>query len=164
MKTKYPRFSLRLLLDAIFADGASKEIKAYSSSFMKDDGLMKRMDTLFSLGGHWQKDSAMSDWVVFKAAKVCAREASRLTERASRSGRTEDANFFRVASNRITVEMVKSFRVPDLTERYECVTPYLQCILKAVIGKEGKPDVKGSRNPDDVSYISVKCIRNKTNR
>jgi hypothetical protein len=131
MKTRYPRFSLRMFLDAIFADGASKDVKGFSSSFMKDSGLVKLMDILFDLGG--LKDTK---WVVSKAAEVCAREASRLTDHASRSGQTEDANSFRVNSKRITVEMIESFRMPDLTKRYAKVSPYLQCILRAVIGKE----------------------------
>jgi hypothetical protein len=152
MKTRYPRFSLRMFLDAIFADGASKEVKGFSSSFMKDSGLVKLMDILFDLGG--LKDTDMSKWVVSKAAEVCAREASRLTDRASRSGQTEDAYSFRVNSKRITVKMIESFRMPDLTKRYAKVSPYLQCILRAVIGKEGKPDGEGSRNPDDVRQLT----------
>jgi hypothetical protein len=146
MKSRFPRFSLRMLLDTIFAKDASKTIKEYAGNFMKDDGLVRFMDKLYNLGG-----SEMSDWVVNMAGNVCAREASGLTERASRSGHTENANFFRVVSKRLTVEMVKSFRVPDLTKRYARLAPNLQCILKAVIGKEGKPVLEGSRNPDDVS-------------
>ena len=58
-------------------------------------------------------------------------------------GGPSDANFFRVNSKRVTVEMVESFRVPDLTEQYLRVSPYLHCILKGVIGKEGKSDIEG---------------------
>jgi hypothetical protein len=140
MKSKFPRFSLWMLLDTNFV------IKEYAGNFMKVDGLVRFMDKLYNLGG-----SEMSDWVVKTAGNVCAREASGLTERASRSGHTENANFFRVVSKRLTVEMVKSFRVPDLTKRYARLAPNLQCILKAVIGKEGKLVLEGSQNPDDVS-------------
>ena len=146
MKSKYPRFSLRMLLDTIFAKGASKTIREYVGNFTKDGGLVKFMDKLYGLRG-----SETSDLVVNMAGDVCAREASRLTERASRSRQTEDANFFRVVSKRLTVDMVKSFSIPDLTQRYARLTPHLQCILKAVISKEGKPELEGSRNPDDVS-------------
>jgi len=141
-----------MFLDAIFVDGASKEVKGFSSSFMKDSGLVKLMDILFDLGR--QKDTDMSKWVVSKAAEVCAREAFRLTDRALRSGQTENANSFQVNSKRITVEMIESFRMPHLTKRYVKVSLYLRCILGVVIGKEGKRDGKGSCNPDDVCQLT----------
>jgi hypothetical protein len=147
MKLRFPRFSLWMLLDTIFAKDVSKTIKEYAGNFMKDDGLVRLMDKLYNLSG-----SEMSDWVVKTAGDVCAREASGLTARASRSGHTENANFFRVVSKQLTVEMVKSFRVPDLTKQYVHLAPNLQCILKAVIRKEGKLVLEGSQNPDDVSH------------
>ena len=148
MKLEYPRFSLRMLLETIFAADVPAELKTYSSSFMKDDGLLKFMDTLLGLED-W-KDSAMLNWVVNMAAEVCAKEASRLTERASRSGRTRGAPlsfFFRVNSKRVTVEMVESFRVPDPHGAVFTRLPYLQGILKGVIGKEGKSDIERESQP-----------------
>lgn len=131
MKSKSPRFSLRMLLET---KDASKTIKEYAGNFMKDEGLVRLMDKLYNLGG-----SEMSDWIVKTAGNVCAREASGLTEGASRCGHTENATLFCVVSKRLTVEIVKSFRVPDLTKRYARLAPNLQCILKAVIRKKGKP-------------------------
>ena len=52
-----------------------------------------------------------------------------------------------------TVEMVDSFHIPQLTARYDWVTPNLQYILHAVIAKDGVHRVVGSRDPDNVIYL-----------
>lgn len=67
----------------------------------------------------------------------------------------KDTDFFHVSSRKVTVDMVELFLVPELTAGYNRVTPHLQRILKSVIGKQGKPHVVDSQNPDDVSNRSI---------
>ena len=92
---------------------ASKTIKEYAGNFMKDEGLVRLMDKLYNLGG-----SEMSDWIVKTAGNVCVREASGLTEgRLLGCGHTENATLFCVVSKRLTVEIVKSFQGPSISQK-----------------------------------------------
>jgi len=61
-------------------------------------------------------------------------------------------HYFCVSPKQVTVAMLNAFRIQDLVERYERITPYLQHILKAIIGeKGGMQKRKRSCNSDHVS-------------
>lgn len=103
----------------------------------------------------WTKckhDAGFQDWVVGCGASVCAKECSWLSDRASEGPHYEDAQFLRVSPKDLTVSMVESFRMRDLTDRYERTTPRLQAFLRTVIGKEsdGEEEASSGRNMDDV--------------
>lgn len=114
MKQTHDRFTMRMLLGAIFKPSASSKVKGFATSFKKDSGgVISLLEILFNFGGSLEEE--VSDWVIEKAGQICAKEASRLTERASRGGLEDDAAFFRVKSKDIMVDMVESFRIPQLT-------------------------------------------------
>ncbi|KIM91755.1 hypothetical protein PILCRDRAFT_37823, partial [Piloderma croceum F 1598] len=159
MKSKYDRFKLHKLLAAIFEPGASNKVKGFTTSFKKDlDGVVLLLEILYGFGD--VPGEYVLAWVIEKAGQICDKEASRLTERASRGGLEDDAAFFRVTTKSITVEMVDSFRIPQLTARYDRVTPNLQSILRAVIAKDGVHRVVGSRDPDNCQTQITSMIYN----
>ncbi|KAH7917199.1 hypothetical protein BV22DRAFT_997805, partial [Leucogyrophana mollusca] len=114
MKAEFPRFSLKQFLKTLFTsqDGG---IKNYSNIFLADDGHVMLLDIWWEKSGG--RDSSMSGWVVSQVADVCARECSQLTDRASRGPHYNDAQSLRISPRQITVSMVESFRIKDLTER-----------------------------------------------
>jgi hypothetical protein len=147
------RFSLRDFLHTLFTSDVGS-ITNTSNVFLADGGDIHLMDIWW--GNRWEKrglkSQTMYKWAVEKAAAVCAKECGWLTDNASKGPHFEDAQFLRVSSKQVTIEMLNTFRIQDLAERYERVTPYLQHILKIIIGeKEGVPKSKRSRNPDYVS-------------
>ena len=157
MKTRYPRFSLRLFLETLFTS-QNHIITNYSGIFLAGDGVLPLMDIL------WTKrasEDTMRDWVIDKAASICARECSWLTDHASDGPHYSDAKLLRVTPEDVTVSLVESFRLSDLTEQYDRLTPYLQAFLRVVVGKnsigelEGHPAARGGRNADDVRHIRV---------
>jgi len=104
----------------------------------------------------WEKRGLKSPttckWVVEKAAAICAKECSWLTDNASKGPHFEDALFLCVSPKQVTVAMLNAFYIQDLVEIYERITPYLQHILKAIIGeKGGMQKRKRSHNSDHVS-------------
>ncbi|KAH7903018.1 hypothetical protein BJ138DRAFT_1021237, partial [Hygrophoropsis aurantiaca] len=109
------------------------------------------------LGLWWQKfgnkDSSLVSWVVPRAAEVCARECSWLTDRASHGPHYSEAQSLRVSPKQVTVLMVESFRLKDLTNCYDRLMPHLQTILRGAIGK-GDIDIdivgEHGRCPNDV--------------
>lgn len=73
---------------------------------------------------------------------------------ASKGLNFDDAEFLRVKSTDLNVKMLHTFRIGDLRDRYERVTPCLQVILKAVVGKT-EPEHADSRNPDMASHPCI---------
>jgi hypothetical protein len=138
-------FSLRLLLETLFAYNAPSSIKRYSGKFINAGGPLSLMETWYD-----SNDPEMVNWVIAKAARACEKEAQDLTNRASRGPHAMDADFLRLKSSSITVEAVESFRVASLLERYERTTPNFQLILKHFIGKTGPQKSPGTRDPDMV--------------
>ena len=146
----FPRFSMHQFLETAFTTDDS-HIKNFSGTFLAGDGPLKMMEIWWKACG--VRNEELMDWVVQKAAVVCAREASFLTDRASEGPHGVDANELRVSARDVTVQMVNEFCIRDLTARYERVTPRLRAILKAVIAKDTKEIETGSRNPDAVSSV-----------
>lgn len=84
---------------------------------------------------------------------LCLCKGVQLVVRSGNEGpHYEDAQFLRVSPKDLTVSMVESFRMRDLTDRYERTTPRLQAFLRTVIGKEsdGEEEASSGRNMDDV--------------
>ncbi|KAJ7852487.1 hypothetical protein B0H14DRAFT_2354750 [Mycena olivaceomarginata] len=73
---------------------------------------------------YWQfdVDSTVKNWIVEKAAAICAQEASFLTDQASRG-----PHF---------VQRLQTFSVLDLVALYDHTTPHIQAILGAAIRKK----------------------------
>ena len=94
-------------METIFAADVPAELKTYSSSFMKDDGILKFMDTLFGLRG--LKDSAMSNWAGEHGRRgMCKRSIQAHRTRLQGAGRSRTPISFRVNSKRVMgVEMVE---------------------------------------------------------
>jgi hypothetical protein len=129
-----------------------------SNIFLADGGDLHLMDIWW--GNRWEKhglkNQAMYKWAVEKAATVCAKECGWLTDNASKGPHFEDAQFLRMSPKQVTIKMLNTFCIRDLAEQYEWVTPYLQHILKIIIGeKEGVQKSKRHRNPDHVSLSAV---------
>ncbi|KAJ7273913.1 hypothetical protein C8J57DRAFT_1594584 [Mycena rebaudengoi] len=120
-------------------------IKNYTNKYLQSGGALELMKMV--VGDKGLQDEQIGDWIVEKAADICAREGSWLTDRASKGPNFDDAEFLRVKSTDLNVKMLHKFRIGDLRDRYERVTPRLQVILKAVVGKT-EPEHAGSRNPD----------------
>jgi hypothetical protein len=75
---------------------------------------------------------------------------------ASKGPRFKDAQFLHVSPKQVMVAMLNAFCIQDLVERYECITSYLQHILKTIIGeKGGMQKRKRSRNSDHVSPANM---------
>ncbi|KAK7013388.1 hypothetical protein R3P38DRAFT_2546058 [Favolaschia claudopus] len=99
------------------------------------------------IGDRWKHDTELSNCIIGKASEICGREASHLTDQASKGPYYHDAEFLRVKASEVRVEMLQSFHMRALLERYERTMPHLQQLLKAVIGKtEAKHE--SSRDPD----------------
>lgn len=97
-----------------------------------------------------QKNEIMQTWVVQRGAAVCAKECSRLTNRASEGPYFEDAQYLRVLPRRVSVDMMNDFHIDDLTTGYNRITPNLQTFLQTIIGKQDQLPHERSRNPDHV--------------
>jgi hypothetical protein len=90
--------------------------------------------------------------------RYASEKLANLLTRASRGAHYEDAEFFRVSPESVTVDMIKLFWLPDLTTQYEHITPNLRFLLKKVIGKESPLQGSTTRDPDHV------CLSEMSNR
>lgn len=154
MKSNFKQFSLRLFLQTLFtSDNGS--IKNYTNIYLQNGGAVHLME--IGMGDRWKGDEALCDSIVQKAADICSREASWLTDQASRGPNFSDAQFLRVKATDVKVEMLHSFRLRALLDRYERTLPRFQQLLKAVIGKT-EPVHQGSRNPDMVCTEICSCF------
>lgn len=151
----FHKFSLRDLLETMFRSD-NPDIRAFTGHFLKDEDAVKElMDILWEKGQRKKLKEGIVEWVVKKAAEECEKECSYLTDRAAAGPHSTTAEALKVPVHTVKVSHVREFRFPVLLDRYEKATPYLQCILKAAIGKEGRPTHASSRNPDDVRIFFV---------
>jgi hypothetical protein len=74
---------------------------------------------------------------------VCKGSAN-LSNCSSRGLFFKDAKFLHISAEQVDVPMLNNFWLEELTSRYDHITPHLQEILKAVIGKDGKECKPGS--------------------
>lgn len=162
IRDNFSKFSLRNFLETCF-ESDSGEITNFVEIFMADGGGLMLMELLWEKRRRGQHGKAMTDWVIKTAGEECAKECSSLTDRASAGPHREDAEALRVSSDGVAVSHVRNFAYPLLLARYDRCTPHLQCILKAAIGKSGKPLNPKSRNTDDVrpcSFMSGPVLTN----
>ncbi|KAJ7715067.1 hypothetical protein B0H16DRAFT_1269865, partial [Mycena metata] len=98
MKENFPRLSLRLLLTQLFtSDNAS--IKNVTNTYLSMGGCVHLLE--IAIGNKAMGEPDLADWIMDKATAICAREVSRLTDRASRGNHFEDAKYLRVPANSI---------------------------------------------------------------
>lgn len=150
MRTNYSRFSLRTFLETVFKS-RSGGIKNYVGVFLASGGAIAFMQLLWDLEMAGTPNAEICDWVVDRAAEVCSKECSHLTDRAARGPHRADAEALRVSAQAVTVSMVQSFTITNLLARYERTMPRLQTFLKAIIGEKHGAQTTKSRNPDHVS-------------
>ncbi|KAJ6545287.1 hypothetical protein B0H19DRAFT_899522, partial [Mycena capillaripes] len=93
MKQNFGRFSLRLLLDTLFtSDNGS--IKNYTTIYFQSGGAQHLIER--AVGDRWKHDDDLADCILDKAAEICGREVSWLTDQASKGPNYSDAEFLRV--------------------------------------------------------------------
>ncbi|KAJ7211427.1 hypothetical protein C8J57DRAFT_1605879 [Mycena rebaudengoi] len=167
MKERFPRFSLRSFLDVLFTsdDGAIKNV---TNTYLQTGGAIHLLDV--AIGDKGMRDDDVGDWIMDKAALICEREVSWLTDRASRGPYFDDAQSLHLPSRCITVNLVQSFSLPGLLLRYERATSRLQKFLKIVISKDSPPvgldaaGVRSQRNPDMGRTLITSMILNLRSR
>ena len=81
MKNQFPRFSMWDLLSSIFSSDLGS-IKNYTNKYLKQGGRMDLLDLL--VGKNLLHNEALSVWIMEKAAQICQREFSQLTDHALR--------------------------------------------------------------------------------
>lgn len=137
IKSEFPRLSLKNLLYTIFTC-EDPYVKASVGIFLKNDSGVGLMEKLWGSSQRLQLskyNEEMSDWVVSKAAEVCAYECSRLTDSASDGPHYAEAERLRVSAKSVTVAMVRGFKTSNLTALYDKTMPRVQKILQAVMQK-----------------------------
>ncbi|KAF8178739.1 hypothetical protein BJ912DRAFT_1033225 [Pholiota molesta] len=162
MRDTLSRFSLRQFLQTIFTSDDGP-IKNFTSIFLAGGGHLAMMELWWELCGGL-KDREATRWVVNKAASACSREASWLSDRASEGPNRAHAQFLRVSSHNVDVEMLNTFRIFDLLKRYEEVTPHLQTILKTIINKENMILKPGSRHTEAGRTLITSMLLNLRSR
>lgn len=111
MKEKIKRFSLPLLLNTLFTSDNSY-IKNTTNMYLAQNGACHLLEMV--VGDRWKQDEQLCDCILDKAAAICGREASWLTDQASNGPNYLDAQFLRVKATDVRVDMLKSFRIHDL--------------------------------------------------
>ncbi|KAF8172863.1 hypothetical protein K438DRAFT_1611637 [Mycena galopus ATCC 62051] len=129
-------FSLKDFLNVLFTL-ESPAITNVTNSYLGRGGAVHLLKV--GVMRHWQfdDDSTVKNWIVEKAAAICAQEASFLTDRASRSPYFPAAMTLCVPANSLSVQRLQTFSVLDMLALYDHTTPHIQAILGAVIRKIG---------------------------
>ncbi|KAF9470877.1 hypothetical protein BDN70DRAFT_926329 [Pholiota conissans] len=114
--------------------------------FTSDDGDLRKSANMFLKSGkatglmnEWMgriPEEEMEDWIMEKATRLCVREFSWLTDRASQGPHNNDAKSLRIHSDSVTVSLLEGFQLKKLTALYDRTMPNFQRILLAVIGKD----------------------------
>lgn len=156
MKATYPRFSLKDFLTTLFdpASEISGSLKTALGIFFTNGGGELLMDTVWNYGLHLQREKyneSMAQWVIKTAGVLCDYECSHLTDAASKGPHYEDALSLRVNAEKVTVAMVRNYKLEDLTTVYDRTLPWTQNILSSIMNKDSEAVQSSSRNADDVS-------------
>jgi hypothetical protein len=122
-KEKFPRFSLRKFLEVLFSSD-NGTITNTTSVFLRDGGALAVMDLWWEKSNHLPE---MQLWPVRKGALVCRKEVSWLAERARDGAHFEDAKALRISPDKVTVQLMQSFRLKDLRLRYEHGFTHSRC-------------------------------------
>ncbi|KAF6743489.1 hypothetical protein DFP72DRAFT_1177912 [Ephemerocybe angulata] len=163
MRAAYSRLSIAEFLNGLFTSEDS-ELKKASGQFYAGSAHLNEMELWWNACGG-ETDQAMADWVMEKAAAICAREASHLTDRAFDGPHFEDAKALRLPATKISVKAVDEFQVKALGSVYDRVTPNLQRILRAVTtpppGSEAKRNREFGRTM--ITSMALNLRSQKTN-
>ncbi|KAJ6578557.1 hypothetical protein B0H19DRAFT_1063025 [Mycena capillaripes] len=132
MKT-FNRFSLRIFLEELFTsqDGAIRNV---TNSYLAQDGLFHLLDLVCT--DRAPENTYFAMWIMSKATDICVKEVSRLTDTARKGEFYEDAKSLRLPSHSVKIELLCSFSVQKLLRLYDHATPYLQGLLKAIVGNK----------------------------
>ncbi|KAH9934210.1 uncharacterized protein B0H18DRAFT_1207744 [Fomitopsis serialis] len=157
MRENLSRFSLRTFLMTLFSSN-SGGIKNYVNTWKGNGGIPELLEVLWSMSG--LRDEDVCSWVAERAAKICAREAGWLTDRAAEGPHTVYAERLRSPATTVSVAQLKSFRIEDLTAAYSKTMPRTRMIMKAIINKENTARDSESRNPDDGCTLATSILLN----
>lgn len=149
---KFSRFSIRTFLETLFSSD-SPNINTVVGIFLENGGGVALMKLLWERERRGKRGEEIRGWIVERAAEICAKEFSLVTDRASQGPHYEDAKALRVPADRTTVSLARTFSFGRLLSCYERTLPHFQCILKTVIAKEGRSETENMRNPDNVSKM-----------
>ncbi|KAJ7064242.1 hypothetical protein C8F01DRAFT_942244, partial [Mycena amicta] len=97
MKEKFPRLSLHLFIMQLFTSD-NPSITNVTNTYLSMGGRRHLLDVVL---GNNLMEPDIADWIVNKAAAICSREVSQLTDRASRGEHFEAAKYLRVPANSI---------------------------------------------------------------
>ncbi|KAJ7624216.1 hypothetical protein DFH06DRAFT_1087495 [Mycena polygramma] len=169
MKENFPRFSLRALITELFTsdDGSVKNV---ANKYLAMGGGVHLLEV--AIGDKGMADSKIADWIMDQATAICSREASWLTDNASRGDHFEDAKSLRIPAKSLKIGLLQSFSLPGLLSLYERTMPRLQKLLKAVTGKDlplsaSESVVRAQRNPNMgrtlITSIMLNLRSRKTN-
>ena len=148
MRETFPRFSLRILFETLLKS-RHPEITNSVNTWKGNGGILELLDLLWAASG--LRDDGVCEWVTEKAAQVCAREASWLTDRAADGPHSAYSCVLRVPARLLSIAQLKSFSIDDLLSIYSKTMPRLREILHAVVNKPIVLADAGNRNPEDVS-------------
>lgn len=148
----FSRFSLKSFIMTIF-QSQDPLVKVYAGRFTENNGFLQLLDIWWEQHGRSPSGttSALSQWIIERAAKICAREFSFLTDRAYSGPYQIDAAALRISSKNFSVDHIKAFKLEKLTACYDRTLPSFQRILKSVIDKGPHEPGSTRRNPVNVS-------------
>ncbi|KAI0737485.1 hypothetical protein BC629DRAFT_1446172 [Irpex lacteus] len=165
MKEQFPRLSLKGFLNSLFRS-EDPNIRTYTGIFLnRTKGGPWLMETVWDCGTRMQAkkyNDKMSDWVIDKAAELCSHECSHLTDSASKGPHYGDAQRLRVKAKDVSVDMVRSFKLENLTGLYDRTLPRTQRILSAVIAKDSGSST--ARDANDARTYTTSMLLNMRSR
>jgi hypothetical protein len=132
MKEHWPRFSLKDFLTVIFTS-KDPRITVTGNSYLATGGHLHLLCMV--AGNEVPLDEDVNDWILSDAADLCDREASYLTENASRGPHLKEVLYLQDPADTVTVQHLHSFSLPKFLDAYEQTTPGLQKLLRAMIKK-----------------------------
>ncbi|TFY60369.1 hypothetical protein EVJ58_g5195 [Rhodofomes roseus] len=151
------RFSLISFLVALLSS-SSGGIKNYVNTWKGNGGIPELLDLLWAMSG--VRDEDICDWITERAAKICARKAGWLTDRASDGPHRAYAEGLHIPATTVSVAWLKSFRLADLTAVYVKTMPRSREIMKAIINKDTTVRDERSRNPDNGCTLAMLMLLN----
>ena len=128
----FSRFSLKSFIMTIF-QSRDPLVRVYAGKFMENDGLIFLLDIWWDEYGRAPGGSALSQWIVGRAAEICAREFSFLTDRAYSGPYQSDTATLCIPSKAFSVDHINKFKLQNLTACYNWTVPSLQRVLQAIL-------------------------------
>ncbi|KAJ7272029.1 hypothetical protein B0H12DRAFT_1044160, partial [Mycena haematopus] len=98
IKDTFPKFSLKNLLTELFTSENSA-IKNVTNTYLGTGGHIHILETAF--GDKVIYNPTVASWILDKAAEICSREVSQLTDTASKGDYWEEAKSLRLSSHSV---------------------------------------------------------------